>query len=221
MTFLRAAARTMLASFFVVNGVNAVRKPDAYVAEAEPVTSKVLPLAQRVVPPTAAVHLPEDTRTWVRIVGGAQIAGGAMLATGIGRRCGAGILAASMVPHVAASNPLASQASERREMASHLLRNVALLGGVLLAAFDTEGKPGIAWRIDDKRKDATAALESAGQSVSTAAEDAGKKASRAAKKAGKKASGTARRAGKKAVRAGRKAQREARSVGKMVQDTLR
>jgi uncharacterized membrane protein YphA (DoxX/SURF4 family) len=200
----------MLASFFVVNGVNAVRKPDAYVSEAEPVTSRLVPLVQRVIPPTAAVHLPEETRAWVRIVGGAQIAGGAMLASGLGRRCGAGILAATMVPHVVASNPLASPASERRERASNLLRNVALLGGVLLAAFDTEGKPGIAWRIDDKRKDATAALESAGKNVTAAAEGAGKKASRAAKKAGKKA-----------VKAGKLAQREAKSVSKMVQDTLR
>ena len=30
--------------------------------------------------------------------------------------------------------------------ATHFLKNVSMLGGLLLAAVDTEGKPGVAWR---------------------------------------------------------------------------
>ncbi|WP_028708331.1 DoxX family protein [Propionicicella superfundia] len=205
MTFLRATARTMLASFFVVTGVNAIRKPDAYVAEVDPVAKRALPLAQRVVPPAAAVHLPADTRTWVRVFAGAQVAGGVMLASGVGRRVGAGILTGTMLPQVAATNPFTAPDGQRREVASHLLRNVALLGGVLLATLDTEGKPGLAWRLGDARKDVAGEID-----------DASRKASAAVEKAGD----AARKAGKKAVKAGRSATREAKRAGKRVQETL-
>jgi len=146
MSLLRAAARTMLASYFIVNGLKAYRHPETLTAAAQPVADRVLPLANSTLPPQAAAYLPEDVTGLVKASGALQIAGGLSLATGIGRRVGAGVLAATMIPHVLASRPLAARGAEREVAKSLLTKNVALLGGVLLAAQDTEGKPNLAWR---------------------------------------------------------------------------
>lgn len=146
MTILRAIARTMLASYFVVNGIKAYRHPEQFTEAAEPVADKLLPLAKATLPKQAAVYLPTNTVSFVKASGIAQIAGGLGLATGIGRRLGAGALALTMVPHVLASNPLQALGLEREERYAKLSKNIALLGGVALAAMDTEGRPNLVWR---------------------------------------------------------------------------
>lgn len=146
MTILRAVARTMLASYFIVNGYKAMRHPEEFAEAAEPVAETLLPLANRTLPKQAAVYLPQDTTALVKATGIAQIVGGICLATGIGRRLGAGVLAATMVPHVIASNPLAARGDERETRYALLSKNVALLGGVALASMDTEGRPNLAWK---------------------------------------------------------------------------
>lgn len=140
----------MLASFFVINGVKTVLKPEPLLADAEPIVEKVVPLAQRVAPPSVAGYIPEDTQTLVRLTGAAQVLGGLSLATGLGRQMGAAILAASMVPHVIASRPSKNAtADERATSRSIMLRNIALLGAAVIASQDTEGKPSLAWRAND------------------------------------------------------------------------
>ena len=57
-----------------------------------------------------------------------------------------------MVPHVLAANPLKAKGAERTVGSSQLSKNVALLGGVLLAAQDTEGKPNLAWRVRTQKQ---------------------------------------------------------------------
>lgn len=146
MSLLRAVARTMLASYFIVNGLKAFRHPEALTAAAQPVADRFLPLANSTLPPQAAAYLPEDATGLVKASGALQIAGGLSLATGLGRRVGAGVLAATMVPHVLASKPMAARGVEREVAQSLFTKNIALLGGVLLAAQDTEGKPNLAWR---------------------------------------------------------------------------
>jgi len=58
MTLLRAAARTMLASYFIASGVKALRQPDALVSDAEPVTDKVVPLVKEYAPEQVASFVP-------------------------------------------------------------------------------------------------------------------------------------------------------------------
>ena len=53
MSLLRFAARTMLASFFVVNGIQALRDPEPLVAATEPLAKQFLPLAEKTLPPQA------------------------------------------------------------------------------------------------------------------------------------------------------------------------
>jgi uncharacterized membrane protein YphA (DoxX/SURF4 family) len=152
MSLLRFVARSMLASYFVINGVKALRHPEDFVADAQPLADKVLPLVASALPAEARGYLPEDTAGFVKCNGALQIVGGLSLATGLGRRLGAGVLAVTMIPHVLVANPLKAKGAERTVVSSQLNKNLALLGGVLLAAQDTEGKPNIAWRVRTQKQ---------------------------------------------------------------------
>ncbi len=147
MSLLRFVARSMLASYFVINGVKAFRHPEDLVEDAQPIADAVLPAFTSLLPQAARGYLPEDTAGFVKCTGIAQVVGGLSLATGIGRRLGAGVLAATMVPHVLASNPLKAKGAERSVAQAQLSKNVALLGGVLLASQDTQGRPSLAWKV--------------------------------------------------------------------------
>jgi hypothetical protein len=76
MTLLRAAARTMLASYFVASGIKALRDPDSLVPDAEPLTDKMVPLLKEYAPDQVASFVPDDARTLVRVHGATQLAGG-------------------------------------------------------------------------------------------------------------------------------------------------
>lgn len=148
MTLLRAGARTMLASYFIVNGVKAVRNPDPLVPAAEPMADRVVPLVKKYAPQQVAAVVPEDTASLVRANGAAQVLGGLALASGKGRRLGALLLAGSLVPSTLAKHPFWTRTDpeERALDRSQFLKNVSLLGSVLLAAGDTEGRPSLAYR---------------------------------------------------------------------------
>src|SRR5829696_8918643 len=148
MTLLRAGARTMLASYFIVNGVKTVRNPDPLVPAAEPVADRVVPLVKKYAPQQVATAIPEDTANLVRANGAAQIVGGLALASGKGRRAGALLLAGALIPSTLARHPFWTRTDpeEKALDRSQFLKNVSLLGGVLLAAVDTEGKPSLAYR---------------------------------------------------------------------------
>lgn len=149
MNLLRLASRTMLAGYFVFRGQKALREPEEFVSEAERFADTAIPLAQKVAPSDVADKIPTETTTLVRISGGLQVLGGLALATGKGRRLGAGLLAASLVPQLIAHNPFEGDVAPTR---NSFLTDLALLGGVLIAAQDTEGKPGLTWRAKDTSK---------------------------------------------------------------------
>src|ERR687894_94908 len=148
MTLFRAAYRTMLASSFVASGVRALRDPDSLVPDAEPLTDRVVPLIKEYAPQQVASYVPEDARALVRVNGATQVVGGLALASGKGRRLGAMLLAGSLVPSTIAKHPFwsRSDAAQRADDQHQFLKNVSLLGGVLLASMDTEGRPSLAWR---------------------------------------------------------------------------
>ena len=58
------------------------------------------------------------------------------------------VLAASLVPTTAAGHRFweESDPDVRAQQQLQFVKNVSMLGGLLLAAVDTEGKPGVAWR---------------------------------------------------------------------------
>lgn len=188
MNLTRAAGRTMLASFFVVNGAKAATKPDALVADAEPIVRKVVPLVQQVAPPSVANYVPEETKTLVRATGVAQVLGGLGLATGLGRRLSAGLLGASMVPHVLASRPAKGATAEEKAAArSVMLRNVALLGAAMIASQDTQGKPSLGYRANKQVKALSREVSDQKKQLEKTAAQQKKQLAKSTKKANKNA----------------------------------
>ena len=152
MTITRLLARPMLASIFVVGGVNALRKTDAHAEKAQKVADRVVPLAQQVAP---GAPIPTDAATLVRINAGAQLLAAAALATGRAPRLSATVLAASLVPTTLAGHAFWDETDPQAKAMQRLqfAKNTSILGGLLLAGVDTEGRPGLAWRARRAAKD--------------------------------------------------------------------
>ena len=143
MTVSRLIARPMLASTFLVGSAAALRHAEEAAVQARAVTDKVVPLARR-----AGIPLPEDPVTLVRLNAGVQIAAALALATGRAPRLSAAVLAAALVPTTAAGHRYweATDPQERTQHKLHFYKNLSLAGGLVIAAGDTNGKPGVAWR---------------------------------------------------------------------------
>lgn len=149
MTVIRLIARPMLASMFVVGGVNALRNVDKAATAAKPVTDRLVPLARKVGSRVAPqVPVPEDPKTLVRLNAVTHIVAGAALATGRAPRLSSTVLAATMVPTTLARHRFWEETAPgaKANQQIHFLKNVSILGGLLLAGVDTEGRPGLAWR---------------------------------------------------------------------------
>ncbi|MHA6511659.1 DoxX family membrane protein [Tessaracoccus sp. Z1128] len=188
MSLLRFVARSLFASYFIAEGVKAVTKPAESAPDAERFTSAVSPLLQRVVPADIASYVPENAETWVRISGVAQIVGGAMYATGIGRRLGALLLAKASVLNLAIALPDKGASSVAKDASRpEVLRNAALLGAAVLAAQDTEGRPSLSWRADHAAKVTEKKAAAIGDDVSRSAHRAAARAEKQARQLSKKA----------------------------------
>ncbi len=153
MTVSRLIARPMLASMFVVGGVNALRNADKLAVEAKPVIDRLLPLITKAAP---QVPIPQDPVTLVRINGAVQVAAALALATGRAPRLSSDVLAATLLPTTAAGHRFWEEPdpTTKAEQRLHFFKNVSMVGGLLISAGDTDGKPGVAWRTRRVAKDA-------------------------------------------------------------------
>ena len=145
----------MLASIFAIQGLDTLRNPERVAPAAEPVVG---PLRDRV------PALPESTAQVVRINGAVQLAGGTLLAIGWVPRLAALAIAGTLVPTTLAGHRFweADEPQTRKQQKIHFLKNLSMLGGLLLAAADTGGRPSLAWRSrhaahDVRRQSAVAA----------------------------------------------------------------
>jgi uncharacterized membrane protein YphA (DoxX/SURF4 family) len=145
MTAVRVIARPMLASMFVAGGVDSFRNPSSKVPRAQKVTERLPQLVERIAP---GLPVPSDPATLVRINGGVQVAAALALATGRAPRLAALVLAASLVPTTYAGHPFWEEKDKTAKAAqrTQFFKNISMMGGLLLAAVDTEGRPGVAWR---------------------------------------------------------------------------
>ncbi|MGH9279877.1 MAG: DoxX family protein [Acidimicrobiales bacterium] len=135
----RRVARPLLAATFVSSGIQTLRNPGPRVEKAEAVAPKI---AENLPP------LPKDTDTLVKINAAAQIVAGLFLAIGRLPRLAALVLAGSLVPTTAAGHRFweVEDGAQRAQQQIHFLKNAGLLGGLILAALDTEGAPSLGWR---------------------------------------------------------------------------
>ncbi len=152
MNLLRGVGRLLLGGYFIVEGTRAIKAPQAYAPVADPIRERFVPLVQRLLPPEASAYVPEKSTTLVRANGALSVAGGIGMATGIGRRGGAALAAASLLPHVLACDPRAGDPDEKAAQRSLFVRNLALLGAALVVSQDTAGRPSLAWKASDARR---------------------------------------------------------------------
>ncbi|GAA3983304.1 DoxX family protein [Streptomyces sp. NBC_01352] len=151
MSLLRLVGRPMLASMFVAGGLNSLRDPEAVAPVAEPV---VQPVTERV------EALPDRTEQVVRLSGAVQVAAGVLLGIGRVPRVAALAIAGTLVPTTIAGHRFweAEDSAEREQQLIHFLKNLSMLGGLLIAADDTAGHPSLWWRgrhtAHDLRRDA-------------------------------------------------------------------
>ena len=147
---IRKLARPMLASVYIADGVNTVKNASAHANDAERVVNTI----KSVLPSQYAQYIPSDPETVAKINGGLKIGAGSTFALGKAPRLSAGLLAVSTVGSLLGRNAFweAKNADEKTRRRNGAMTNVALLGGVLIASADTEGKPGLAWRAQDAAK---------------------------------------------------------------------
>lgn len=93
--------------------------------------------------------LPFDAESYVRVNAAVQLGAGILLASGRLPRLSSAALAATLVPTTLANHRFwEAEGEERRVQRIQFQKNLSLVGGLLLAAADTEGRPGLRWRAD-------------------------------------------------------------------------
>ncbi len=154
---VRRIARPLLAAPFVYGGISTLRKPQDRVPGARPVVEKIAETADKQLP----VQLPKDVEQYVKLNAGVQVGAGALLALGRLPRLSALALAGSTVPTTLAGHRFWEEQDPKVqfEKIAHFVKNVGMLGGLLLAAVDTEGKPSIGYRARRAAKKAAATTE--------------------------------------------------------------
>lgn len=136
----------MIASMFVVGSVNALKNASEHSAKAKPVIDRIRPSLEKAVPQAKA--LPQDAEALVRVHAVVQLVAAVALARGRAPRLSSTLLAASLVPTTAAGHQFWNETdpAEKANSRIHFFKNLSMLGGLMLAAVDTEGRPGVAWR---------------------------------------------------------------------------
>jgi len=140
MPIVRRLARPMLAATFIKGGLEVLRNPEPRAAKAGGVATKIAD--------ALPVRLPEDPVKLVQLDAAIKIVGGLLLATNRVPRLAALALAGSLVPTTVGGHRFweYDDPKERANQQGHFLKNVGLLGGLILAAVDTEGRPSAAYR---------------------------------------------------------------------------
>ncbi|GAA3295450.1 DoxX family protein [Arthrobacter citreus] len=170
MSVVRMLARPLLATGFIAAGVDRLRDADQTAEQLRPTLNRV----GGMVPSASAVT--GNPQLVAKVLGATQVGAGALLALGKLPRLSGVLLAGTAVLNavVEYKNADTDTPDERKARRAGLLKNLSLIGAVLLVAVDTNGRPGLAWRAghlaDDTRR-----------SVSSLGKDAGRK-SRAVKK---------------------------------------
>lgn len=127
-TLLRAVARVLTGSTYVLLGADALRTPGARVDQAAPMLGAI----RNIVP------LPGDDGLIVRGNAAVQVLAGTVLALGKAQRLSALTLAGSLVPTTAAGHAFwaIEDPAARKVQRVQFHKNMAMIGGLLFAVLD-------------------------------------------------------------------------------------
>jgi putative oxidoreductase len=177
---VRRIARPLLASSFIYGGIDTLRNPKSRVPGATPIVEQITEAADKQLP----IQVPRDVEQWVKIDAAVKVGAGSLFALGKFPRLSALLLTGSIVPTTLAGHRFweHDDPQERFGQLSHFLKNLGLLGGLLIAAVDTEGKPSVGFRAKRTAERAVAGAEASYEKASKKAAKAQKKAAKQAKK---------------------------------------
>lgn len=151
MAITRRIARPLLSSSFLTTGTQVLKDPGSAGEELRPWLDRVGPAAR-----SRGIPVPQDPAAVARGLAGVQVAAASALALGKAPRLSATLLAAALTPTMLAGRQAdrdADAGAKQRRLAE-TTKNASLVGGLLLAALDTEGRPGLAWRARRATRDA-------------------------------------------------------------------
>ncbi|HEY0639417.1 MAG TPA: DoxX family protein [Pseudonocardiaceae bacterium] len=192
---LRRVARPLLAGIFVSSGLDTLLNPGPKVDKAAPLLKK----AGEALP----IEDPPPPATLVQLDAAVKVAAGSLLAAGYAPRLASAALAASLVPTTVIAHPFWQEHDDTARTAQrvHFFKNLAMLGGLLLAAADTQGRPSLGWwarravrRANSAVLDAAHTVGDTASGVADRAENVAHRATDIAHRAGDRATDVAHRA---------------------------
>lgn len=138
---LRRVARPLLSVAFIGQGLEALRNPRTAAEAARPLSAVTRRL------PSGSRRQPEIERI-AGINACVQIGGGILLASGKMPRVAAAVLTATVIPGNLGVHMFWNEDDPERRARKRrdFLTDASLLGGLLIAAADTAGKPSLGWR---------------------------------------------------------------------------
>jgi uncharacterized membrane protein YphA (DoxX/SURF4 family) len=140
---IRRIARPLLSVAFIGQGVDALRNPKSAADAARPALD-----GMRQLPDPVGTNVPSDPETFARINAAVQIGGGLLLATGKMPRVASAALAFTVIPGSLGGHMFWAETDPQRKADQRraFMTDLSLLGGLIIAAVDTEGKPSLGWR---------------------------------------------------------------------------
>jgi uncharacterized membrane protein YphA (DoxX/SURF4 family) len=140
---IRRIARPLLSVAFIGQGVDALRNPKPAADAARPALDTL-----RQLPDPVGTNVPSNPETFARINAAVQIGGGLLLATGKMPRLASAALAFTVIPGSVGGHMFWNEVDPQRKADERraFMTDLSLLGGLIIAAVDTEGKPSLGWR---------------------------------------------------------------------------
>jgi uncharacterized membrane protein YphA (DoxX/SURF4 family) len=140
---IRRIARPMLSAVFIGQGVETLRNPKVTLEATQPTVT-----ALQALPEPFGSKVPTDPATAARINAAVQVGGGLLLATGRLPRLASAALAFTVIPGSLGGHLFWNESDPELKIQKRrdLLTDLSLLGGLIIAAADTAGKPSLGWR---------------------------------------------------------------------------
>src|SRR6478752_3819842 len=140
---IRRIARPLLSVAFIGQGVDALRNPKPAADAARPALD-----GMRQLPDPIGPNVPTNAETFARANAAVQIGGGLLLATGKLPRLASAALAFTVIPGSVGGHMFWNESDPHRKADERraFMTDLSLLGGLIIAAVDTEGKPSLGWR---------------------------------------------------------------------------
>jgi uncharacterized membrane protein YphA (DoxX/SURF4 family) len=140
---IRRIARPLLSVAFIGQGVESLLNPKSAAEAAAPALGGLQAL-----PDAVSSSIPSDPQRFAQINAAVQIGGGLLLATGRMPRVASAALALTVLPANLGAHMFWTETDPQRkaELRQAFLKDLSLLGGLVIASADTEGRPSLGWR---------------------------------------------------------------------------